>query len=946
MISKHQQKYLAHYLTKSGGEGINKLSQSLFNANVDLNPHQVEGALFALRSPFNKGVLLADEVGLGKTIEACLVISQYVAEKKDKILIVAPASLRKQWAIELEEKFNLQSQIIDHKSYRVISKLGYINPFMKDNIIIASYHFVARKSQDIRAINWDLVVIDEAHKLRNSHRPSNKIGQALKWALEDKKKILLTATPLQNSLTELYGITSIIDDKIFGDLPTFRTLYANSDGDLNDLKDRILTFCRRTLRKDVLEFIKYTERKLVTIDFNTSDNENQLYRAVSAFLQREDTYAFPKRQKHLIVLIVRKVMASSIYALSETLTTIKNRLISLRNSVPEQEENFLLELLNSADVDEELIEDYDESEDEVSSEINLKVLEEEIEEIEKLILWAKSLGIDSKTKHLIRAIEIGYQEMEKVGASRKAVVFTESKRTMYYLKDYLESNGFLGKICTYSGSNTDDNSKMIFKDWLEKNSDKASQSKAVNIKHAIIDFFQNEGEIMLATEAGSEGLNLQFCSLLINFDLPWNPQRIEQRVGRIHRYGQKHDVVVINFLNKRNAADRRVYDLLRFKFNLFEGIFGSSDGILGKLESSANLEQRITSIYQECRSENEIEKAFNKLQNELEEEISQKLERTKEAIFEHFDEDVHRKLKINYNDALSSLDEYGKKFWLLTKAFLGDNAIFNDEKLTFKLTRSLANIPIKNYYLPNKREVYPKNGERYTLDSDLGKLCISSVKAYQLSEKLIEFDYSNYLAKISVLDSIKGKTGYLLLSKLEIESLEREEHLLFSGLANDGKNIEHETFEKMFKLKSTAKESVRIPAEYVSKLEANNHIFAQAVIRENLEESNKLFQERKDMLHRWSDDVVIAAERNLHNIKKELRLAERQASMCKTMEEQKEAQEKIKELDAKRRAARRRIFDVEDEIEEKRDLLIKELEKRMTQNTNNEKLFMIKWKVI
>ena len=946
MISRHHQKYLAHYLTKTGGEGINKLSQSLFNANVDLNPHQVEGALFALRSPFNKGVLLADEVGLGKTIEAALVISQYVAESKNKILIIAPASLRKQWAIELEEKFNLQSQIIDNKSYNSFFKEGYINPFMKDNIIIASYHFIAIKAEDIRAINWDLVVIDEAHKLRNSHRPSNKIGQALKWALEDKKKILLTATPLQNSLTELYGITSIIDDKIFGDLPTFRTLYANSDGDLNDLKDRMLTFCRRTLRKDVLEFIKYTERKLVTIDFNTSDNENQLYSAVSAFLQREDTYAFPKKQKHLIVLIVRKVMASSIYALSETLTTIKNRLISLRNSVPEQEENFLLELLSSADIDEDLIEDYDESEDEVSSEINIKVLDEEIEEIEKLILWAKSLGIDSKTKHLIRAIEIGYQEMEKVGASRKAVVFTESKRTMYYLKDYLESNGFLGKICTYSGSNTDDNSKKIFKDWLEKNKDKASQSKAVNIKHAIIDFFKNDGEIMLATEAGSEGLNLQFCSLLINFDLPWNPQRIEQRVGRIHRYGQKHDVVVINFLNQRNAADRRVYDLLRFKFNLFEGIFGSSDGILGKLESSANLEQRITSIYQECRSENEIEEAFNRLQNELEEEISQKLEKTKEAIFEHFDEEVHRKLKINYNDALSSLDDYGKKFWLLTKAFLGNKAIFNDEELSFNLNRPLVNIPLGNYYLPNKREAISRKGFRYTLDTDLGKLCIKRAKEYELRENLIEFDYSNYQAKISALDSLQGKSGYLLLSKLTIESLDKEEHLLFSGFTNDGENLEHETFVKMFKLISLDKEETKIPTEMVTKLNDNNNVFAEAVIRETLEENNKLFQERKEMLFRWAEDVVTAAERNLQNIKKELRLAERQASLCKTMEEQKEAQEKIKEFDAKRRAARRRIFEVEDEIEEKRNLLIKELEKRMTQNTEREILFMIKWKVI
>ncbi len=946
MLSKHHQKYLAHLLTKVGGEGIDKLSQSLFNANVDLNPHQVEAALFALRTPFTNGVILADEVGLGKTIEAGLVIAQYVAEHKRKILIISPASLRKQWAVELEEKFNLESDIFDAREYKRVSKEGYINPFMKTNIVIASYHFVARKAEDIRAIDWDLVVIDEAHKLRNSHRQSNKIGQALRWATEDKRKILLTATPLQNSITELYGISGVIDDKIFGDFSTFRTLYANADGDLYDLKSRIAGFCHRSLRKDVIEFIRFTQRKLITIDYSPSEEEALLYVTVSNFLQREDTYSFPKQQKHLIVLIVRKVLSSSFYALSETLISIKNRLVSLRDEIP-VEEDFVTALIDSVDIDEEYLEDYEDYENrDEDKKIDRKKLNSEIEEVERLILWAKSLGIDTKTKSLIQALSIGYAELEKVGANKKAVIFTESKRTLVYLQNYLESNGYLGKICTYSGSNNDTLSRKIYQEWLNKNSDKIVGSKSVNMRHAILDFFENEAQIMISTEAGAEGLNLQFCSLLINFDLPWNPQRIEQRIGRIHRYGQRFDIVVINFLNRKNAADKRVYDLLRYKFNLFEGIFGSSDEILGQIEKASNIEARISAIYQNCRTEKEIEEQFNNLQKELEEIINSKIETTKQKLFENFDEEVHRKIKIEYNDALNSLDEFGRDFWRLTRANLDSCALFDEDKLTFQLHKNpLPQIKKGKYYLPSKRNQEEQSGKRYTLDTDLGKYCLESAKNLILTTDLVSFNLTEYPLKISALEQFQGQTGYLLLSKLTIESIEKEEYLLFSGFTSKGEDLEQAILQKMFRLDSQKEREISIPEEVNTKLISDNRVYAETVVRKSLETNNSLFLERRDMLYRWAEDVVEAAERKLQDVKKELRLAEREAGNCKTLVEQKQAQENIKTLEKKKRATRNKIYETEDMIADKRNILINELEKKMAHRKRNQVLFMIKWEI-
>jgi len=129
----------------------------------------------------------------------------------------------------------------------------------------------------------------------------------------------------------------------------------------------------------------------------------------------------------------------------------------------------------------------------------------------------------------------------------------------------------------------------------------------------LVEYFRDEAVIMIATEAGAEGINLQFCSLVVNYDLPWNPQRIEQRIGRCHRYGQRHDVVVVNFLNRKNAADQRVYQLLSEKFKLFEGVFGASDEVLGNIESGVDFEKRIAQIYQQCRTEDEIQSAFDAL---------------------------------------------------------------------------------------------------------------------------------------------------------------------------------------------------------------------------------------------------------------------------------------------------------------------------------------------
>jgi adenine-specific DNA-methyltransferase len=278
-LTDYHAKYFAYELTKRcPADSVEKLAGTLVDAQVDLNPHQVDAALFAFRSPLSKGAILADEVGLGKTIEAGLVLSQRWAERKRRILVITPSNLRKQWYQELAEKFFLPCRILESKSYNAAIKQGQFRPFESPDIVICSYQFARSKAGDVHNLPWDLVVIDEAHRLRNVYKPANVIANTLKLALAGKDKLLLTATPLQNSLLELFGLVSFIDEHTFGDLGSFRAQFANLSQEqvFQTLKARLKPVCHRTLRRQVLPYVKYTKRHPIVQPFTPEESEDRL----------------------------------------------------------------------------------------------------------------------------------------------------------------------------------------------------------------------------------------------------------------------------------------------------------------------------------------------------------------------------------------------------------------------------------------------------------------------------------------------------------------------------------------------------------------------------------------------------------------------------------------------------------------------------------------------
>ncbi|MFA0710861.1 SNF2-related protein [Vibrio splendidus] len=958
-LTSYHAKYFAHELSiLHSNNGVDRLSRSLFDASVDLNPHQIEAALFALDNPLNQGVVLADEVGLGKTIEAGLVLCQSWAERKRKLLIICPASLRRQWAQELLEKFNLPSQILDAKTWRQLQKQGSYNPLDDKKVVIMSYNYAARMEERLVAESWNLVVIDEAHKLRNAHRESNKIGQALRRALNGRKKLLLTATPLQNSLIELYGMSTLIDEHLFGDDKAFRKQFMQADSDQDELKARLAQFVKRTLRKQVLEYVKYTERKAITVPFTPTDEEQALYDAIEVFLEKDDSYALPKRHKHLTGLILRKLLASSSCAVMNTLQVMKSRLEQLRDKQPNKDERDIIQqIIEDDDLETDYLEEAEDSSEANDSNeerpVDKELLDQEIAELGRFINQAEVIKNDSKASALLIALEQGFSQMAEMGASRKVIIFTESKRTQDYLSTVLSQHGYQDKIVTFSGNNSNPDATQVYRNWLEQyqGSDRVTGSPQVDRRTALIDHFRENAEVMIATEAAAEGVNLQFCSLLINYDLPWNPQRVEQRIGRCHRYGQKFDVVVINFVNQRNYADQRVLELLTHKFNLFDGVFGASDSVLGTVENGVDFEKRIKSIYDTCRTTAEIELAFEKLQKELEDDINSKMKQTQEALLEHFDEDIHDLLKIKLDQAKQRLDKVGRWFWAVTRKQLAEQADFNDENLTFSLLKPVVQQPIGHYQLirkgtdvgADKLQSTAVNTHTYRISHPLGEYVIDSARDESTPPAEFWFDYSNHKTKVSVAEQLQGQSGWLTLNLVRIEAFEAEEHLVFTGITDQGHIVDGEVCKSLFNI--GGKNSLHLNEKKPEKLLENEQRQVEAKLAEAMDANNQYFQSERDKLERWADDKILSAEQALSDTKAKIRSLKNESRHAISIEEQQQYQKLIREAERKQRRQRQQIFDVEDEIIEKRDELIFALEKRLKQQTETKELFTVRWHV-
>lgn len=878
-------------------------TRSLTSARVEMNPHQVNAALFALASPLSKGVLLADEVGLGKTIEAGLVISQRWAEMKRRIILIVPASLRKQWEQELFEKFSLRSTILESATYKKFIKAGKTRPFEDaGNIVICSYAFAAGKADELRVTKWDLVVFDEAHKLRNVYKKGgSKRAKELKDALQDSFKILLTATPLQNSLMELYGIVSIIDEEHFGGANAFKTQYIggrSNPANMQILRKRLEPICHRTLRRHVQEagHINFKKRNAGTFSFEPSESEWRLYTQLSSFLQRSDTISYGDRANQLVVLQIRKILGSSTFAVSKYLGNLLGRLKSKQSASIDMSDD-IDEFASAIEEDiplEEAAEDF-----ETIDYIDPVRIDNEIDEVNEMLSLARSIGSNAKGDMLVSQLPTALDEIVAKGGQRKAVIFTESVRTQMYLRDLLNANGYKGQVVLLNGSNSDPESRETYKLWKEKHkdTDKVSGSRTADMKAALVEAFKREDKsIFISTESGAEGINLQFCSLLINFDLPWNPQRVEQRIGRCHRYGQKIDVTVINMLNLKNKTEARIHELLSEKFHLFEGVFGASDEVLGSIQSGLAFEKEVLRIVQKSRTDEEAEAEFKQLEAELEDNIRADIEAARKSVLEQMDGEVISKLHSRKKKLSDALDNFSRQLMITARAEL-PNANFEG---------SLARFNYMGKTYTTEWAVADDNDWQFFRVSDgLGEDIIEKARMRDHTNKIEEMTfYPNdypFIGKVGALDALKGKSGWLKVSKATMPTPQaKREELLLSCYDDDGSQIPAEIAEKLMIVPTSEPSICLLSLDPLTIDRLENEEFSGFSKRVK-EENYSWVLEEEERLDRYADDIQIELDANIKDLESLVKEKGREKrNPMLSMEEKVELSREIKKMQAER----------------------------------------------
>jgi len=963
-LTAYQAKYYAHELQRSyANDHVGKLAGLLFDAQVEPKPHQIDAALFALQTPFLPGVILADEVGLGKTIEAGIVITQYWAERKRNILIVTPSSLRQQWKQELYEKFLIPASILDPKSKDALLAPGHGR---QSEVLICSYEFAQRHEQSLLR-GWDLVVADEAHRLRNHWTGKGKTAEAVSHIVGGAHKtVLLTATPLQNKLEELYGLVSVFDPSYFYSLDAFRERYVKGLdlGNGDDLAERVASVAKRTLRRDADKYIHFTKRMPLTVEFTPSPDERRLYDLVNEYLQRDELFAFTGSQRHLSALIIRKRLGSSTYAVASTLERIAARLEGeIRDGVVRDNNGRRWTVdFEGDDLTDEEQEEVEETEatqrsfgpragsdGAIPPEV-IEAMRDEVAELREYAALARSIKVNEKAAKLSDAIDRGFERLRELGAPEKAIIFTDSTKTQEYIAQALKDAGKGDGVVLFNGSNDSPEQSAIYRDWLEanKDGDLITGIPAADRRKALVDYFRNRGTIMIATEAAAEGINLQFCSMLVNYDLPWNPQRVEQRIGRVHRFGQKYDVVVANFSNKGNVAEQRILELLTNKFKLFSSVFGASDEVLGAIEDGLDFEKRISDILNSSRTDAQIDKAFKDLDEQYAEVISTEMANAKAKVFDNLDPHVQDRLKAYDAQSGEVLNKFERLLLGVTRYGLSGFATFEGDGRTFVLHSSpLAAAPTGRYYFKSQPM---ENAHQYRYASPLAQHVVRAAKARDTPPRELTFSLSSSERVTSAVKALEGASGELTINIVTYTMKARDEdvsesYLLAGAITDVGGWLDDEYAADILDLACVqiGDNDVAIDtSRFAPHLEARQSELEKEVQGRN----SRYYDQQEELIYRNQQDRKAEHEGKIRDYRakeKEARKAARLANdpmeQLRLKKEARRWEQKAEEADEDFRDHRRKL---RDEADKYLDLI----EQSLKGTQSIEHLFTIRWRII
>ncbi len=840
LLSPFHAMYIAIKLS-SYAFGYEKLIGVYASSDIEVYPYQIASAMFALRSRYLKGAVICDEGGLGKSYSGLLAVAQKWYEGNDRVLVVTPTPLLHQWITLLDTSFTLPFIVVDSQSaYDELIANGQSNPFVQEAIVITTYDFAIEKSEEVKQAAFQVALFEEAHFLRRIYTGENKGALALKEAVYGAFKLLLTATPMQNSIMDLYGLINFIDDTVFADEKTFYAQYFRRPENYPELASRVSRYCFRTLKRQVKTYVKLPERIPITLEFTPSEKEERLYNLLEKYINMPDKKAFPKMDKYRLTFTLIRLFSSSTAALRHTLAGVANR----------------LKKLDKAD--------------------------DELAQINDMLALADSIKENTKGSLLLTALKDGFKRLKTLGASKKALIFTENRETQKYLYGLLSKGKYKGKVITFNGDKSRD--------------------------YTIMERFKNEAEILITTDIAAEGFNLSFCSLIINYDMPYNVLKIEQRINRCHRIGQQNDCFVINFLNRNSFADVRMLELINKRILQFDGIFGSTDDVIGNF--SPDLSESYGKILETARTKDEIDRAFNAVLSEFEPKNKQLVTNAEETLYATFSNEISAKLTITPQYVKDKTEEINKELWELTKFFFQKSEDYKciDETRTVRISLrphkvfTGTKLGRNEYSIDDK--TLPKSG-RHTVTGVLARNIISELFWRGIQDK------GEVYIKAGKFGRKKCQIGYYEVKfKSRNSVLHNIRYDIFVGVGANGEIISDDECRRIMALpveRFTAFDEIYGDKDGISKPKRHDptdDLVDIAELRKKAAtESDSAVKDEIDKLKAYNTDLKLTLNRGVEALKRELASIEQKAANVTTRLEKLDIQ---KQLISKQRELKQR----------------------------------------
>ena len=906
---------------------------------VDPNPHQIEAVMFALERIPHGGCILADEVGLGKTIEAGLVIAQLLAEGMSRVLVVVPRPLLGQWQAELRDLFGIDA--LDASDANV--------DIAASGVFIAGREFAGgeRGFQRLQqAPPFELFLIDEAHEAfagihrrydkngvyhedsphaRTAHRVRKLMGDGMAPVL------LLTATPMQNSLDELWALVQYIDrtGTLLGDKPTFDELFTGEAGGVGaeqatELQRRLRRVVKRTLRRQAMPYLDkpFVGRQAKLYTYRMRAAEKALYDDVTDYLLEPELVAFSGNARQLQLIGFLRRMASSKAALAASLKGVAARLQRHMGqgqaSTPEQDSQ---DLEDDAESDDDAPLPPSQPSQPAPPRADIAQAAEELARVEAFIHRAETLPEDSKAEGLVKVVR---ELLKRPPDRRKVLIFTESLTTQGYLYDLLVRRTSLAEqdITLFRGVNDSPRASAAMRVWREEEDAETPRhlrpGQAVAVRLALVHEFRTRSTVMIATEAGAKGLNLQFCDTIVNYDLPWNPQRIEQRIGRCHRYGQRRDVTVINFLAEDNQAQVLTFDILSNKLDLFGKVLDMSDVVLQTPRSDSsealtsalgpNFEAQVRRIWERARSIDDVEAELRQLSDTLEDrrrDLDRTRDRTVGLIEQRLDASVRQVFDRIQSELAPALAELDGELKAVLGAFLDAESVPWGEG-------ERNGRPLLHFGASSRLPAPFAEGGTVVVGGALG---LAGADPLHVGHPLIQAAIAHARCHCSgqyrvrfrldatapaALRKRRGSHGRLALTRIRYDGFEPEERLRATAVFDDG---------EVLRPAEAALELLRQPCEDIAELPAPLAITAahldEVVDEELFEEQGRVadidqrgFEQAMTQLDQYLADRALVLRRAHRGHLQRLAAAERRREQSIGADNRARAQQRLEQAEA------------------------------------------------